>query len=102
MFRRDTLGLRKQVRIQAELQNRAAFGFARQLRVSHFIGPAAECGARLFDTLQDVRSTSPFAALQRTLTNGSRTCAHRRERVFALSVRDAITFDVNAFAVCLS
>jgi hypothetical protein len=71
--------------IEAYLQYRIAFRFARQLCIDYFIGPSPEL-ARFLNATQNVRASDPLPGLESALCNNGRTRTHCIER-FLNSIR---------------
>ena len=79
------LDAREQLRVHAQLQDRACARLGRELRVRDFVGPRAE-PARLLDLAQEIRAAVPALAAERRLIDHVRTRAHRGQRLLDRAV----------------
>ena len=92
---------RKQIAVEAQLQDGAGFRLPRELGVHHFVGPVAK-PARLVDPSQHVRPPHPAPFAQRRLHDDGHAAAHRPLRLrlrAGLETRHALgkRFDVGRF-----
>jgi hypothetical protein len=92
MRRSNALHIRDELGIEAELQDRAALGFVRKLRVDHFVGPRAE-GRRLIDPAQNICPPGPVAGAERALNNDLSAFSHSVARPHDRFIADAIAID---------
>ena len=100
-LRQAALDLRKQIAVEAQLQDGAGFRLPRELGVHHFVGPVAKRTLRL-DPPQHVRPSRPAPRAKRRLHDHSHAAAHGplRLRVRAgLETRHVLRkrFDVGRF-----